>query len=250
MDRQQILHTARIMIIAKDGDLRQVLMIQFERKGVMALEQAETMLSALEKIKRFDPDILLVDFQLQDGNAPYVCERLREQGFTKPIIILTDQHSKNEGKKSLDAGANDYIAKPMHFGELVARIRTQLRQHRALSDSSFSVKGLKFIPADKSLTCGAQRKTVILTEKETMILKKLFQSSPRTISRAELLSQVWGYNDDVTTHTLETHIYRLRQKINSVFEEQLIKTNNKGYSLNKDIGPDAKEANVSEKVEN
>ena len=235
MDKQAILHTSRIMIIAKDKELRQVLMIQFEREGVTALEQAETMSSAFEKIKCFDPDILLVDFQLPDGNGLYVCERLREQGFAKPIIILTGQHIENEGNKSLNAGANDYIAKPMHFGELVARIRTQLLQHRALSDSSFTVKGLNFIPADKSLTCRAQRKTVFLTEKETLILKKLFRSSPSTVSRAELMSQVWGYNDDVTSHTLETHIYRLRQKIISVYGEQLIKTTNKGYCLSWDV---------------
>ena len=250
MDRQEILHTARIMIIDDDNDLRHVLITQFEREGVAALEQAETMAAAFEKIDSFNPDILILDVQLPDGNGFHICERLREQGFEKPIILLTGQDGENEVIKGLDTRANDYIAKPLRFGELVALIRIQLRQYRALSDSSFSVKGLNFIPADKSLTCGAQRKTVTLTEKEAMILKKLFRSSPRNVSRAELLYQVWGYNDDVTTHTLETHIYRLRQKIISVCGEQLIKTTNKGYCLSEDVGPDAKGAGVSEKVEN
>ena len=249
MDRQEILHTARIMIIDDDNDFCHVLMTQFKREGVSALEQAQTMASAFDKIDSFNPDILILDVHLPDGNGFHICARLRKQGFDKPIIILTGQDGENEVIKGSDTRANDYITKPLRFSELVARIWTQLRQHRALSDSSFSVKGLNFIPADKSLTCGAQRKTVILTEKETMILKKLFQSSPSTVSRAELLSQVWGYNDDVATHTLETHIYRLRQKIIRVCGEQLIKTTNKGYCLSEDVGPDAKERGVSEKVE-
>ena len=239
MDRQEILHTARIMIIDDDNDLRHVLMTQFEREGVAALEQAETMAAAFEKIDSFNPDILILDVQLPDGNGFHICARLREQGFEKPIIMLTGQDSENEVIKGLDTGANDYIAKPMRFGELVARIRAQLRQHRASDDARFSARGVDFIPADKSLTCSAQQKTVTLTEKETLILKKLFRSWPETVSRASLLSQVWGYHDDVTTHTLETHIYRLRQKITRLSEAQLIETTTTGYRLSKEAEADA-----------
>ena len=91
MDRQEILHTARIMIIDDDDDLRHVLMTQFEREGVAALEQAATMASAFEKIDGFGPDILILDVQLPDGNGFHICARLREQGFVKPIIMLTGQ---------------------------------------------------------------------------------------------------------------------------------------------------------------
>ncbi|MGB1895279.1 MAG: response regulator transcription factor [Candidatus Puniceispirillaceae bacterium] len=239
MDRQEILHTARIMIIDDDDDFRHVLMTQFEREGVAALEQAATVASTFEKIDRFAPDILILDVQLPDGNGFHTCARLREQGFEKPIIMLTGQDGESEVIKGLDTGANDYIAKPMRFGELVARIRAQLRQHRASDDARFSAKGMDFIPADKSLTFSAQQKTVSLTEKETLILKKLFQSWPETVSRASLLSQVWGYHNDVTTHTLETHIYRLRQKIARLSEDQLIETTTTGYSLSKEAEDDA-----------
>ena len=234
MDRQEILHTARIMIVDDDNDLRHVLMTQFEREGVAALEQAETMASAFEKIDGFGPDIIILDVQLPDGNGFHICARLREQGFEKPIIMMTGQDGENEVIKGLDIGANDYIAKPMRFGELVARIRVQLRQHRASDDARFSARGVDFIPADKVLTCVVLQKTVILTEKETLILKTLFRSWPETVSRASLLAQVWGYNDNVTTHTLETHIYRLRQKIKRLGEVQLIETNRVGYRLVKE----------------
>ena len=126
MDRQEILHTARIMVIEGDNDLRHVLMTQFQREGVLALEQAETMASAFEKIDGFGPDILILDVQLPDGNGFHICARLREQGFVKPIIMLTGQDGESEFIKGLDKGANEYIAKPMRFGELIARISAQL----------------------------------------------------------------------------------------------------------------------------
>jgi len=241
MNRQEILHTARIMIVDNDDDLRHVLLTQFEREGVAAIEQAKTMASAVEKINSFGPNILILDVQLPDGNGSDNCARLRKLGFEKPIIMLTGQDGEEEVIKCLDKGANDYIAKPMRFGELVARILAQLRQYHVSGDTRFSAKGIEFIPADKSLTCSAQQKTVTLTEKETLILKKLFRSWPETVSRASLLSQVWGYHNDVTTHTLETHIYRLRQKINRLSEIQLIETTTTGYSLSKEAEADAPE---------
>ena len=234
MDTQEILRTARIMIVDDDDDLRHLLLTQFEREGVGALEQAETMLATFAKIDDFAPDILILDFQLPDGNGFHICSRLREQGFKSPIIMLTGQDREKAVIKGLDTGANDYIAKPMRFGELLGRIRAQLRQYRASDDARLAAKGVDFIPADKSLTCSAQNKTIALTEKETLILKKLFRSWPETVSRASLLSQVWGYHSDVTTHTLETHIYRLRQKIGSLSDTQLVETTASGYRLNKD----------------
>jgi DNA-binding response OmpR family regulator len=235
MDRKEILHTARIMIIDGDDELRHVLMTQFEREGVAALEQAATVASAFEKIDRFGPDILILDVQLPDGNGFHTCARLREQGFVKPIIMLTGQDGESEFIKGLDKVANEYIAKPMRFGELVARIRAQLNQHRASDDTRFSAKGMDFIPADKTLTCSAQQKTVTLTEKETLILEKLFLSWPTSVSRTSLLSEVWGYDEAIATHTLETHIYRLRRKINNFSDNQLIETTTTGYRINKDI---------------
>ena len=146
--------------------------------------------------------------------------------------MLTGQDAEQEIIKGLDTGVNDYLAKPIRFGELLARIRAQLRQHRASDDARFSAGGLDFIPADKSLSCSQHQKTVTLTEKETLILKQLFHSWPETVSRASLLSQVWGYHNEVTTHTLGNHIFiacaeRIRH------DAQLIETTNSGYRLHK-----------------
>ena len=235
MDSYDILQTARIMIIDDDDDLRQVLITQLEREGVAALEQADTMAAAFDRIDAFQPDILILDIQLPDGNGFHICERLRLQGFEKPILMLTGQDGEEEIIKGLDKGANDYIAKPMRFGELLARIRAQLRQHRASDDARFSANGLDFVPADRSLSFASSEKMLVLTEKETLILKKLFRNWPEDVSRTNLLSQVWGYHDDIATHTLETHIYRLRQKIARLSDAQLIETTNTGYRLAKTL---------------
>ena len=109
----------------------------------------------------------------------------------------------------LDGGANDYIAKPMRIGELIARINAQLRQYSASDDVRFSLSGFDFVPADKIVKPVCQ--SIPLTEKETAILKKLFRSWPDTVTKEQLLSEVWGYGGNITTHTIETHIYRLRQ---------------------------------------
>ena len=235
MEKQEILHNARIMLIDDDDDLRNLLITQLKREGFAALEQARTIATAIDKIEKFAPDVLILDFELPDGNGLNACARFREEGFKKPIIILTGQDGASGGIKDQDMGITDYIAKPMRFGELVARISTQLRQYNAFEHACFSAGGIDFFSVDKFLTCSAKQKTVTLTEKETLILKKLFLSWPVAVSRTSLLSEVWGYHEDISTHTLETHIYRLRQKINSFGECQIIETTTMGYRLNTEI---------------
>jgi DNA-binding response OmpR family regulator len=131
----------------------------------------------------------------------------------------------------LESGANDYVAKPFRFAVLLARIRAQLRQHEASEDAVFSVGPYSFRPGSKMLT-GANARKVRLTEKETAILKYLYRAGDRVIGRDTLLGEVWGYNAGVTTHTLETHVYRLRQKIErDPAAAQILVTEPGGYRL-------------------
>ena len=236
---QEILRTARIMIVDDDDDFRHVLLTQLEREGVASVEQAETMAAAFDKIDNFAPDILILDVQLPDGNGFHICERLRKQGFEKPIIMLTGQADEQEIIKELDSGANDYLAKPMRFGELLARIRANFASTAPRMMPDFRPERWILFRQINLLAAASIKKTVTLTEKETLILKKLFRSWPETVSRASLLSRVWGYHNEVTTHTLETHIYRLRQKIARLGDAQLIETTTSGYRLQKQTETDS-----------
>ena len=131
----------------------------------------------------------------------------------------------------LNSGANDYVAKPFRFAVLLARIRAQLRQHEQSEDAVFAIGRYTFKPASKLLLDEKGAK-IRLTEKETSILKYLYRAGEKVVSREVLLHEVWGYNAGVTTHTLETHIYRLRQKIEKdPSSAELLVTESGGYKL-------------------
>src|SRR5690606_17182678 len=129
---------------------------------------------------------------------------LRSGGFKAPIIMLTGQDSDADEILGLESGANDYVTKPFRFSVLLARIRAALRQHDQSEDVVFTIGPYAFQPAAKLLEADGTK--VRLTDKETAILKYLYRQGPKTISRDTLLAEVWGYNNRVTTHTLETHI--------------------------------------------
>jgi DNA-binding response OmpR family regulator len=129
--------------------------------------------------------------------------------------MLTAAESDADAILGLDSGANDYITKPFRTGVLLARLRAQLRQHEQSEDAVFTIGPYTFQPSAKTLTDDHSGKKIRLTEKETAILKYLYRSPRRIVDRDTLLDEVWGYNAGVTTHTLETHVYRLRQKMES-----------------------------------
>jgi DNA-binding response OmpR family regulator len=156
---------------------------------------------------------------------------MRRNGFKSPVIMLTGQDSDSDMILGLESGANDYVVKPFRFAVLLARIRAQLRQHEQSEDAVFTIGSYTFRPAAKTLVDEDGGK-VRLTEKETSILKYLYRSGEKVVTRDILLHEVWGYNAGVTTHTLETHIYRLRQKIEKdPSNAELLLTETGGYKL-------------------
>jgi DNA-binding response OmpR family regulator len=156
---------------------------------------------------------------------------MRTNGFAGPIIMLTGQDSDSDTVRGLDAGANDYVTKPFRFGVLLARVRAHLRSHDQTDVATLKIGPYEFKPATRSLIDTAGKR-IRLTDKEASILRYLYRSGPKAVPRDELLREVWGYNAAVTTHTLETHIYRLRQKIEVVGgRNDLLITEGGGYRL-------------------
>ena len=176
-------------------------------------------------------DLVILDVGLPDMDGREVCRLMRRSGVKCPVVMLTGQDSDADTILGLDAGANDYVTKPFKFPVLLARIRAQLRQHEQSEDAVFAVGPYSFRPGTKMLVDEADRK-VRLTEKETNILKFLYRAGGRMVERDTLLREVWGYNAEVTTHTLETHIYRLRQKIEAdPSNARILLTEAGGYRL-------------------
>ena len=224
-------NTRRILIIDDDNDLRESLSDQLALHQEFEVVDAATATKGLELAKAGPYDLMLLDVSLPDMDGREACKLLRRNGFKSPIIMLTGQDSDSDQILGLDAGANDYVLKPFKFAVLLARIRAQLRQHEQSEDAVFAIGPYTFKPASKLLLDPGGSK-IRLTEKETSILKYLYRSGDKVVSRDVLLHEVWGYNAGVTTHTLETHIYRLRQKIEKdPSNAELLITESGGYKL-------------------
>ena len=221
----------KILLVDDDSDLREALAEQLVMIDDFDVYEAETGNDGLERSRTEMHDLIILDVGLPDLDGREVCRMMRRNGIKCPILMLTGNDTDADQILGLDAGANDYVTKPFKFPVLLARIRAQLRQHEQSEDAVFAVGPYSFRPGAKMLVDEAEKK-IRLTEKETNILKFLYRAGGRTVERDTLLREVWGYNAGVTTHTLETHIYRLRQKIEpDPSNARLLVTESGGYRL-------------------
>jgi DNA-binding response OmpR family regulator len=221
----------RILLVDDDEDLREALGEQLVLTEDFDVFEAGDGAEALSRVKEGLYDLVILDVGLPDTDGRELCRLMRKQGVKCPILMLTGQDSDSDTILGLDAGANDYVPKPFKFPVLLARIRAQLRTHEQSEDAVFQLGPYTFKPAQKMLLTEDDRK-IRLTEKETNILKFLYRATDGVVARDVLLHEVWGYNAGVTTHTLETHIYRLRQKIEpDPSNAQILLTESGGYKL-------------------
>ena len=221
-----------VLLVDDDEALRQSLAEQLDLHEEFVCAQAATGGEGLELAKSEHYDLILLDVGLPDLDGREVCRMMRRGGVRAPIIMLTGSDSDADTILGLESGANDYITKPFRLGVLVARMRAQLRQHERSEDAVFTIGPYTFYPSAKVLQNEDENCKIRLTEKETAILKFLYRAGRKPTGRDILLNEVWGYNSGVTTHTLETHIYRLRQKIEeNPSEAQILVTDLGGYRL-------------------
>ena len=204
----------RILLVDDDEALLRTLSEQLQLHGEFTTTAAAGTGSEALKLAKSDYfDVIILDVGLPDINGHEVCRLMRRNGVKSPIIMLTSADTDSDTILGLDAGANDYVTKPFRMGVLLARLRAHIRQHERSDDAIFTIGPYTFQPSAKLLVDNETNKKVRLTDKETAILKYLYRSGDRVVGRDVLLDEVWGYNAGVTTHTLETHVYRLRQKI-------------------------------------
>ena len=203
----------RILLVDDDDLLRETLLDQFAHHEEFSVEATASAQGAIAKVRdEAHIDLVLLDVGLPDMDGREACQVMRKNGFKSPIIMLTGADTDADQVLGLNSGANDYVTKPFKFAVLLARIRAHLRSHEQNEDAVFRIGPYEFRPSVKMLVTDADKK-IRLTEKEASILKFLYRAGGRAVTRDVLLDEVWGYNSGVTTHTLETHVYRLRQKI-------------------------------------
>jgi DNA-binding response OmpR family regulator len=205
---------------------------QLARHEEFVIETAGSAARALQCVQQNDYDVIILDVGLEDMDGRELCRRMRRGGVKAPIIMLTGAAGDADTILGLDSGANDYVTKPFRLGVLLARIRAHIRQHERSDDAVFTIGPYSFQPSAKLLVDDRSGKKIRLTDKESAILKYLYRAGNRVVSRSVLLDEVWGYNSGVTTHTLETHVYRLRQKIEpDRAQAKLLITEAGGYRL-------------------
>jgi len=224
-------HVRKVLLVEDDQDLRTTLAEQLKLHEEFEVLTAGTAGEAIAAARKDHLDLILMDVGLPDMDGREAVKLMRKDGLKSPVIMLTAQTSDSDTVLGLEAGANDYVAKPFRFAVLLARMRAHLRQFEASEDALFTLGPYTFRPSAKLLTTEKGSK-IRLTEKETAILRYLYRAGQKVVTRDVLLQEVWGYNAAVTTHTLETHVYRLRQKIErDPSDARLLVTDAGGYKL-------------------
>ncbi len=220
----------RVLLVEDDAMLRDSLAEQLAQESAYEVVTAPDCTTARAAATDGLYEFMILDVGLPDGDGRELCQALRASGVTCPIVLLTAADSDADTILGLASGANDYITKPFRFAVLMARLHAHLRSHDRNEEAMYKIGPYTFRPSAKVLVDAAAHK-IRLTEKETNILKYLYRMG-ETVPRETLLNEVWGYNPAVTTHTLETHIYRLRQKIEeNPGEARILVTESGGYRL-------------------
>src|SRR5258707_8451243 len=220
-----------ILIVDDDTELREALVEQLALHEEFGATAVDSGTKGVQVAKNGQIDLVIMDVGLPDVDGREAVRILRKNGFKAPIIMLTGHDTDSDTILVLESGANDYITKPFRFSVLLARIRAHLRDYEASKDAVFTIGPSTFRPTSKILL-NPEGNEVRLTEKETGVLRYLCRAGQRPVSRETLLQEVWGYNSGLTTHTLETHIYRLRQKIEKdAASPAILVTQAGGYTL-------------------
>ncbi|MFZ1416631.1 MAG: response regulator transcription factor [Defluviicoccus sp.] len=224
----------RVLIVDDDASLTELVGEQFVRAGGFVVEIAATGAAALALVPAETFDAIILDAGLPDIDGCQVLRQLRQAGVRCPIVLLIEEGKDSEAHAAagLAAGASACVAKPFRLGALLTRVQAELRQHERSDDAAVAVGPYSFHAELKTLIHEATGARIRLTDKEAAIVSYLQRAGDRVVSRSLLLEQVWGYNAHVTTHTLETHIYRLRRKIEPIpGEANLLITEAGGYRL-------------------
>jgi len=166
-------------------------------------------------------DLILLDIQLPVKDGIEVCKSLRDSNNQTPIIMLTAKDSIEDKIKGLDIGANDYLAKPFSFAELLARIRVQLRSNNSIL-LKLSIADLELDLLNKTAT--RANENIVLTSKEFTLLEFLIKNKDRVLSETMINSALSSFEDSNISNIVNVYIYRLRNKIDKKFDKKLIKT--------------------------
>lgn len=202
-------------------------MLQFLKRGLeeagYSVDVAETSATAETLAFEVDYDLIILDVMLPDRNGLDTARELRKQGYANPILMLTALSETSSKVRGLDAGADDYLAKPFAFEELLARVRALLRRRQQLSSGS----ELHYADLHLNLHTRTARRgdaEIPLTAREFSLLEYLMRNQGRVLTRTEIIEHVWDIHFDSESNVIDVYINLLRKKLDAPFPNKLIKT--------------------------
>jgi len=203
----------KILIVEDQSDLANGLEINFKKEGYRVLK-AGTGESAIDIAIRENPDLVVLDVMLPGISGLDVCRELRKKSIDVPIIMLTAKADEIDRVVGLEVGADDYMTKPFSIRELQARVRAHLRRRSAQPTESLAKYRFGTVELDfEKYEATVKGAPVEMTQKEFEIMRFFIRHRGDVVTRDRLLNEVWGYDDYPTTRTVDTHILKLRKKL-------------------------------------
>ena len=221
-------HMMKILLIERDIDLREVLCEQFSNTNRFKVFKSSNIPETSKLLSNQTFDVIVVDLHPSGPVSRELSGLICETDLECPVLVITNENDVPAHVFGSDKRISDYIKKPFKFTDLLSRIDFLFQKR---DETTLLIGPYTFQPAMKLLLTESS-KEIRLTEKETSMLLFLYHSKDYVVQRDTLLHEVWGYSTDVTTHTLETHVYRLRQKMKlSPGDTDLLMTEAGGYRL-------------------
>ena len=218
------------ILIVEDEPVAATVLAKGLREHAYAVDVAGDGLAALEQAIVNDYDLMILDVLLPGINGIELCGRLRADGITAPILMLTARGEPDQRVQGLDAGADDYLAKPYHFPELLARVRALLRRGPALASSVLTVDDLTIDTRARRVERAGR--AIQLTTKEYALLEYLARRGGEVVGRGDIAEHVWDDSFDPMSNLIEVYIQRLRRKVDDGHAVKLIHTRRgAGYTL-------------------
>jgi two-component system copper resistance phosphate regulon response regulator CusR len=218
------------ILVVEDEPVAAAVLSKGLREHAYAVDIAADGVTALEQACISDYDLIVLDVLMPGINGLEVCRRLRAEGIAAPILMLTARGEPDQRVEGLDVGADDYLAKPYHFPELLARIRALLRRGPALASLVIEIDDLSIDTRTRRVRRG--ERAIQLTSKEYALLEYLARRQGDVVGRADIAEHVWDDSFDPMSNLIEVYIQRLRRKIDDDHRVKLLQTRRgAGYSL-------------------
>ena len=218
----------RILIVEDDVELRQLFARVLEKNGYQ-VETAENGAEALKILGRGYVDLIILDIMMpvMDGNA--LVRALREDGVKTPVLMITAKSTLDDMREGFLSGTDDYMVKPVNVNEMVLRVGALLRRARMLSERRQRI-GETLLECD-SLTVSRAGQSMVLPQKEFMLLYKMAAYPGKIFTRQQLMDEIWGYNAEVDSHTVDVHIGRLRERFKDNPDFRIVTMRGVGYKV-------------------